>query len=91
MPYAPEWLSRIPGPRALPLLGNAFDIDRADPLGGFVRMAQEYGPIFKIATPGGMRLLVSGPELVDEVCRMAMDARKRDPLRTGAEDDEGAP
>ena len=61
-------LEDIPGPRALPLLGNAFDIDRADPLGGFVRMAQEYGPIFKIATPGGMRLLVSGPELVDEVC-----------------------
>ena len=61
-------LEDIPGPRALPLLGNAFDIDRADPLGGFVRMAQEYGPIFKIVTPGGMRLLVSGPELVDEVC-----------------------
>ena len=49
-------------------VGNAFDIDRADPLGGFVRMAQEYGPLFKIATPGGMRLFVSGPELVDEVC-----------------------
>jgi hypothetical protein len=28
----------------MPLVGNAFDIDRADPLGGFVRMAQEYGP-----------------------------------------------
>ena len=61
-------LEEIPGPRPLPLLGNAFDIDRADPLGGFVRMAQEYGPLFKIATPGGMRLFVSGPELVDEVC-----------------------
>ena len=61
-------LEEIPGPRPLPLLGNAFDIDRADPLGGFVRMAQEYGPLFKIATPGGMRLFVSGPDLVDEVC-----------------------
>src|ERR1044072_6620220 len=61
-------LEEIPGPRPLPLLGNAFDIDRADPLGGFVRTAQEYGPIFKIATPAGVRLLVSGPELVDEVC-----------------------
>ena len=58
----------IPGPRALPLLGNAFDVDRADPIGGFVRMAEEYGPIFKLVTPGGARLLVSGPELVDEVC-----------------------
>ena len=58
----------IPGPRPLPLVGNAFDVDRADPLGGFVRMAQEYGPLFKIVTPGGVRLFVSGPELVNEVC-----------------------
>jgi cytochrome P450/NADPH-cytochrome P450 reductase len=61
-------LEDIPGPRPLPLVGNAFDIDRADPLGGFVRMAKEYGPLFKISTPGGVRLFVSGPELVDEVC-----------------------
>jgi len=67
-PGASGSLDDIPGPHPLPLLGNAFDIDRADPLGGFVRMAQEYGPIFKIVTPGGLRLLVSGPELVDEVC-----------------------
>ena len=31
-------------------------------------MAGEYGPIFKLATPGGIRLFLSGPELVDEVC-----------------------
>jgi cytochrome P450 / NADPH-cytochrome P450 reductase len=67
-PEVPGPLDEIPGPRALPLLGNVFDIDTADPIGGFVRMAEEYGPIFRLATPGGMRLLVSGPELVDEVC-----------------------
>ena len=61
-------LDEIPGPRALPVLGNVFDIDTADPLGGFVRMAEEYGPIFKIVTKGTALLLVAGPELVDEVC-----------------------
>jgi hypothetical protein len=61
-------VDELPGPRSLPLVGNLFDIDRADPLGGFVRMAEEYGPLFRLATPGGTRLLVSGPELVDEIC-----------------------
>jgi cytochrome P450/NADPH-cytochrome P450 reductase len=58
----------IPGPHALPLLGNAFDINRADPLTGLAQMAKEYGPIFRLITPGGPRLFVSGPELVDELC-----------------------
>ena len=58
----------IPGPRGVPVLGNVFDVDSADPLGGFVRMAEEYGPIFKISAVGNLRLLVSGPEIVDEIC-----------------------
>ena len=58
----------FPGPHALPLLGNAFDINRADPLAGLAQMAKEYGPIFRRITPGGPRLFVSGPELVDELC-----------------------
>ena len=31
-------------------------------------MAREYGPIFKLAVPGGTRVFVSGPSLVEEVC-----------------------
>ena len=58
----------IPGPRGVPVLGNVFDVDTADPLGGFVRMAETYGPIFKISAMGTLRLLVSGPEIVDEIC-----------------------
>jgi len=79
-PQTPLSLDELPGPRGLPLIGNVFDIDTADPLGGFVRMAEEYGPIFKLATPGGVRLLVSGPELVDEVC----DDARFDKKVTGA-------
>jgi hypothetical protein len=36
-------------------------------------------------------LFADEPELVDEVCRMAMEARRRDPLRTGVDRDDGAP
>jgi cytochrome P450 / NADPH-cytochrome P450 reductase len=89
-PAASGPLEEIPGPRGLPLVGNVFDIDTADPLGGFVRMAGEYGPIFKLATPGGDRLLVSGPDLVDEVCDDARFDKKvsggLSNLRRGAAD-----
>ena len=61
-------LDEIPGPRGLPLVGNAFDIDATNPIEGLMEMAGEYGPIFRLATPGGTRLIVSGAELVDELC-----------------------
>src|SRR3954451_6887693 len=61
-------LDEIPGPRGLPLLGNAFDIDASNPIEGFMRMADEYGPIFRLTIPGGTRLIVSGAPLVDEIC-----------------------
>ena len=69
VPYGASDARRDPRPARLPLLGNVFDIDPADPLDGFVRMAEEYGPIFKIARPGRPACSVSGPDLVDEVCR----------------------
>ena len=33
-----------------------------------MRMAGEYGPIFRLTVPGGTRLIVSGADLVDEIC-----------------------
>ncbi len=61
-------LDEIPGPAGLPLVGNAFDIDADNPIEGFMAMAERYGPIFKLSVPGGTRLIVSGPELVEEIC-----------------------
>jgi len=61
-------LDEIPGPRGLPLVGNAFDIDATNPIEGFMAMADEYGPIFRLSVPSGTRLIVSGADLVDELC-----------------------
>ena len=36
-------------------------------------------------------LFADEPDLVDDVCHMALSARKRDALRTGTEDDEITP
>src|SRR6478609_3605592 len=61
-------LDEIPGPRGLPLLGNALDIDASNPIEGFLAMAAEYGPIYRLTIPGGTRLIVTGADLVDEIC-----------------------
>ncbi|RYU11814.1 bifunctional cytochrome P450/NADPH--P450 reductase [Nocardioides iriomotensis] len=61
-------LDEIPGPHGLPVVGNVFDIDAANPIEGFMAMARDYGPIFKLTLPGGFRLILSDPELVEEVC-----------------------
>ncbi|GAA1329688.1 bifunctional cytochrome P450/NADPH--P450 reductase [Pseudonocardia xinjiangensis] len=65
---APIGIDEIPGPRGIPLLGNVFDLDAAHPIDALIRMADEYGPLYKLTVPGGVRLFVSGPELVDEIC-----------------------
>jgi cytochrome P450 / NADPH-cytochrome P450 reductase len=61
-------IDEIPGPHGLPFLGNVLDIDSASPFESLMRMAREYGPVFRLTTPAGTRLIVSGPEMVDEVC-----------------------
>jgi cytochrome P450 len=58
----------VPGPKGLPYLGNLLDIDRDSPIEGFMRMAREYGPIFRLPTPAGVRLMISDPVMGDEVC-----------------------
>ncbi|HET8599805.1 MAG TPA: cytochrome P450 [Segeticoccus sp.] len=69
-------LEEIPGPRGVPFLGNVFDLDTASPFESLMRLADEYGPLFKLGTPAGMRLIVSGPELVAEVCDEARFDKK---------------
>jgi hypothetical protein len=43
------------------------------------------------AAPSLHGFLADEPDLADEICLMAMDARKRDKLRTSETDDEGSP
>lgn len=61
-------LEPIPRPPGHMLVGNLLDIDAAHPIESLVELAREYGPIFELAVPGGSRFVVSGFELVDELC-----------------------
>ncbi|MGD9531929.1 MAG: cytochrome P450, partial [Pseudonocardia sp.] len=68
-PTTPVGIDEIPGPRGLPLVGNLFDIDTHAPFDSMMAMAREYGPILRIVVPGGgARIVVSGADLVDEIC-----------------------
>jgi cytochrome P450/NADPH-cytochrome P450 reductase len=59
----------IPSPRGLPVLGNVLNVARGGSLiENLIRMAREQGPIFRLQLPGGDRLIVSGFDLVDEIC-----------------------
>jgi cytochrome P450 / NADPH-cytochrome P450 reductase len=61
-------LEPIPRPPGRMLVGNLLDIDAAHPIESLVELAREYGPIFELAVPGGSRFVVSGFQLVDELC-----------------------
>ncbi len=64
-PLAPE---DFPGPPGLPFLGNVRAIDLTQPIDSLMSLAREYGPIFKLTTPGGISVVVSGIDLVSEIC-----------------------
>jgi cytochrome P450 / NADPH-cytochrome P450 reductase len=70
----------IPGPRPRPVIGNGLDVDRKHAVESAIKLAREYGPIYRLVVPGGRtRYVVSGAGLVEEVC----DEQRFDKLVTG--------
>lgn len=59
---------RIPQPKTYGPLGNVPLIDKDKPILSFIDLAEEYGDIFKLQTPSGTSTMISGHELVREVC-----------------------
>ncbi|MCY8195130.1 bifunctional P-450/NADPH--P450 reductase [Bacillus spizizenii] len=60
--------SPIPQPKTYGPLGNLPLIDKDKPTLSLIKLAEEQGPIFQIHTPAGTTIVVSGHELVKEVC-----------------------
>ncbi len=59
----------LPGPRGLPLLGNALQMDVPRLHQQFEQWSQEFGPLFKLSMPGRRMLVVSDHEMVVAVLR----------------------
>ncbi|CAG7626183.1 bifunctional cytochrome P450/NADPH--P450 reductase [Paenibacillus allorhizosphaerae] len=58
----------IPQPKTYGVLGNIPLIDKDSPTLSFCKLADEYGPIFRFEGFGRSVLIVSGPDLVADVC-----------------------
>lgn len=73
----------IPQPSPKLLLGNLPDMDLETPVQGLMKLAREYGPIFRLELPGGRRLaVISSYDLVDELCdEKRFDKKVWKPLR----------
>src|ERR671932_1646034 len=62
-------LEPIPQPPGYPVLGNVFDlIGEETPIQVLMKLSRQYGPIFRLHMPQGSNIVLSGFDLVDEVC-----------------------
>ena len=63
---------QIPQPRVRPIVGNVPDLGFEVPIQNMMKLAEEYGPIYRLTFPGGGSLLVlSSVELVSDACHEA--------------------
>lgn len=65
---APTAARTVPGPRGLPLIGNALDVPAGRTIQALMDLTRRYGPIMRLSTPAGERYVVSGLEMVDDLC-----------------------
>lgn len=63
-----EKFARIPQPPEKFLLENLLDLSATSPIQDMVRLAREYGPIYRLEMRGRVAIVLSGYELVNEVC-----------------------
>ncbi|MEQ8858828.1 MAG: cytochrome P450 [Pseudomonadales bacterium] len=75
-------LEPIPRPHGQALIGNVLTIDRDAPLQSMMALTREQGPIFWLDMLGTPLVIVSGAELVRELCdETRFDKAVRGPLR----------
>ena len=61
-------LHPIPKPDGKPIVGNVLSVDPDAPLQNLMKIAEEQGPIFWLDMMGSETVVVSGAELVKELC-----------------------
>ena len=58
----------IPGPYALPVLGNLLDVRDEVPISALANLADKYGPIYQLSLRGKETYFVSNCQMVGELC-----------------------
>lgn len=81
MATAPQF-TPIPQPPGQPLIGNALTVDANKQIQSLMELAEEYGPIFQLDMMGTPLVIISGADLVAEVCdEKRFDKSVRGPLK----------
>ena len=65
---APITVDRLPGPHGVPVLGNLLDLNNPHPIDTLIGWAREFGPIYRLSVPGTTRVVVSGADLMPDIC-----------------------
>jgi cytochrome P450 / NADPH-cytochrome P450 reductase len=68
VPAAREGLVPIPRPPAKPVVGHMLDLDPSAPIQSLMKIAQKMGPIFELEVMNKPFTVVSGFDIVDELC-----------------------
>ncbi len=73
-------IADLPGPRGIPFLGNALQVNRARIHQSVERWAREFGPLFQMKLGPRRLLVVADPELLAAVMKDRPDGFRRSPL-----------
>lgn len=74
---SPRRLADLPGPRALPLLGNALQLERTGVHQNMEDWSRQYGPLFRVSIGRVGMLVVADPGLIAQVLRARPDTFRR--------------
>ncbi|KAJ5183989.1 hypothetical protein N7492_001605 [Penicillium capsulatum] len=61
-------MPEIPSPPGVPILGNIFDVNPNETWNSLNKLAEQYGPIFKINVLGHQIVFVGSVALLEEIC-----------------------
>ena len=64
----PLTIDQLPGPHGVPILGNLLDLNTPNPMETIIEWGRQWGPIFRLRVPGRDLVIVSGADLVEEIC-----------------------
>ncbi len=70
----------LPGPRGVPILGNVFQVNRAQIHQDMERWAREYGPLFKVKLVGATMLVVADHALFGAIMKDRPNGFRRTPM-----------
>lgn len=70
-------LADLPGPRALPILGNLHQFDLKRLHRTLEKWARQHGPVYRVKVPSGPFMVVADPDLIGKVLRERPDTFRR--------------